>query len=298
MIRRHALFTAAIIAALAVMTGAARAQDVPAAEKKLPKWSDTAELGWVATSGNSESSSFAFKDTLLREGKNDLFELKLGGLKVETTDIRLYAVGGTTAFSRIEERETETTAESYFLTGRYDRKITEDFFWFAGAGWDRNEFAGIQNRYAGFGGVGNKWFDTDRRKWRTDYSTTVTKQENVVDDPDLDDTFFGVRLSSTFLQKFGANDAGTFGNDTIIDENLNETSDWRVNMTNWVGLSMTSHVALKVSLQWLYDNLPSLKEVDLFPASDPGGTGTPIGTALVELEDLDMIFTTALVIKY
>lgn len=296
--RRPTVSTAAMVAVVAATIGAAVAQDPPAAEKKLPKWSDTAELGWVATSGNSESSSFAFKDTLLHEGTNDLFELKLGGLRVETTDIRLYAVGTSTAFSRVEDKETRTTAENYFLTGRYDRNITEKLFWFAGAGWDRNEFAGIQNRYVGFGGVGNKWFDTDRRKWRTDYSATGTKQDNVVDDPDFDDTFIGLRLSSTFLQKFGDNDVGTFGNDTIIDENLNETEDWRVNMTNWVGLNISSHLALKVSLQWLYDNLPSLKEVDLFPASDPGGTGTPIGTVLVELEELDTIFTTALVIKY
>lgn len=299
--RRIALIAAVLTAALAAPAGMAFAQAPPAApapEKKLPKWSDNAELGWVATSGNSESNSFSLKNALQREGVHDLFELKLGALKVKTTDIRLYAVGDPTDFERQEEKDSKTTAENYFVTGRYDRKITETFFWFAGAGWDRNQFAGIQNRYAVFAGVGNKWFDTDRRKWRTDYAVTGTKQENVVDDPDFDDTFVGLRLSSTFLQKFGEHDAGTFGNDTIVDENLNETEDWRVNMTNWVALNMTGHLALKVSLQWLYDNLPSLKEVDLFPPTDPGGTGTPIGTVLVELDELDSIFTTALVIKY
>jgi len=298
--RRRGLIAAVLAAAVAVSAGTALAQTPapPAPEKKMPKWSDSAELGWVATAGNSESNSYSLKNTLLHEGERDLFEVKLGALKVKTTDVRLYAVGDPTDFERQEEKDSRTTAENYFLTGRYDRNITEQFFWFAGAGWDRNQFAGIQNRYVAFGGVGNKWFDTDRRKWRTDYSVTGTKQENVVDDPDFDDTFVGIRLSSTFLQKFGDNDAGTFGNDTIVDENLNETEDWRVNMTNWVALNMTGHLALKVSLQWLYDNLPSLKEVDLFPPTDPGGTGTPIGTVLVDLDELDSIFTTALVIKY
>jgi len=296
------LVTAAFAAALCATAGAARAQDAPA-EKKLPKWSDTAELGWVATSGNSESSSLGFKDTLTREGKNDLFEIKLGGIKVETTDITLYAVDlpGTpdpNDFSSEETKDTKTTAENYFFTGRYDRNITPRFFWFGGAGWDRNIPAGIQNRYVAFGGVGNNWFAGDRRKWRTDYSVTGTKQDNVVDDPTFNDTFFGLRLTSTFLQKFGAGDNGSYGNDTIIDENLDDTTDWRVNMTNWVSLNFTSHLALKVSLQWLYDNLPSLEEINLYPATDPGGTGTPIGTALVPVDDLDSIFTTALVIKY
>lgn len=275
------------------------AQDAPAPAPppapKFPKWSDTAELGWVATSGNSESSTLGLKNTLSRENEHSLFELKLGGIRVESTTINLFAVGNATDFTREEDKTTATTAENYFLNGRYDRKITAKFFWFAGAGWDRNRFAGIDNRYAAFGGVGNQWIDTDRRKWRTDYAVTGTKQENVVDDPDFDDTFVGVRLSSSFLQKFGAHDVGSFTNDTIVDENLNQTDDWRVNMTNAVALNISTHLALKVSLQWLYDNAPSLKEVNLY---DPGDLTTPIGTVLVELDELDTLFTTALVIKY
>ena len=86
-------------------------------------------------------------------GKDDLFELKLGGIKVKTTTTTVYAVG--TADAVFEDKVTDTTAENYFLTGRYDRNISPKFFWFAGAGWDRNIPAGIQNRYVGFGGVGN-----------------------------------------------------------------------------------------------------------------------------------------------
>lgn len=285
------------LAALAAgaLPGFAQAPAAPAPEKKFPAWHDTAELGWVATSGNSESSTIGLKNTLQRENQRSLFELKLGGIKVETTTINLFAVGAPGNFERIEDKSTETTAESYYLNGRYDRKITDKFFWFVGAGWDRNIFAGIDNRYTAFGGVGNIWFDTDRRKWRTDYAATGTKQENVVDDPTFDDTFVGLRLSSTYLQAFGAHDVGQFGNDTIVDENLNDTDDWRVNMTNWVSVNMSDHLALKVSLQWLYDHQPSLKEVNLF---DPADLVNPIGTALVELDDLDTIFTTALVIKY
>ena len=51
----------------------------------------------------------------------------------------------------------EKTAENYYLRGRYDRNITERFFWYGGVGWDRNEFAGIKNRMTVFGGVGNLW---------------------------------------------------------------------------------------------------------------------------------------------
>jgi len=293
MFRRAHRFVPLFVAAFAAAP--LLAQDAPPPEKTFPKWGDTAELGWVATSGNSEGSTIGLKNTLTRENERSLFELKLGGVRVETTTITLFAVGNATDFTRVEEKSTATTAENYFLNGRYDHKITDSFFWFAGAGWDRNRPAGVDNRYVASAGVGNIWFDTDRHKWRTDYSATGTNQENVVDDPEFDETFVGVRLSSTFMQKFGANDIGIFTNDTTVDENLNQTDDWRVNMTNAVSINMSTHLALKVSLQWLYDNAPSLKEVDLF---DPGDLTTPIGRVLVELDELDSLFTTALVVTY
>lgn len=273
------------------------AQDKPAEAKKLG-WKDTAELGYVMTSGNSDSSTLGLKNTLVYDWESARFEMKLGAVRVESTPVPFFAVGTATDFTR-EENDSELTAESYFLNGRYDHNITDRFFWFAGAGWDRNTFAGIQNRYAAFGGVGNIWFDTETIKWRTDYALTATKQEDVIEQPDLDDTFLGLRLSSTFLYKWS--ESGSYGNDTIFDENFDDTDDWRVNMTNWVAVNLSTHLALKVSLQWLYDNQPALIAANLFDA-----TGAPVDADLdgvqdqvaVEADELDSIFTTALVIKY
>jgi hypothetical protein len=92
--------------------------------------------------------------------------------------------------------------------------------------------------------------------------------------------------------------SGSYGNDTTVDENLNDTSDLRVNMTNWVSLNMSTHLALKVSLQWLYDHQPALKEVDLFAPPGPPTVTVPTQKVVTEVDDLDSIFTTALVIKY
>lgn len=287
---------AACLAALCAAFHPAAAQEAKPEEKKYG-WFDSAELGLVLTSGNTETSTLGLKDTLSRVWENARFELKLGGIRVETTDQRLYAVGDTPGdFTVEEDNNTDLTAENYYLNGRYDRTLSKRLFWFAGGGWDRNRFAGIDNRYQVFGGLGHVWVDAERRTWRTDYSLTGTKEEDVVQRPDFDDTFMGLRLSSTFLQKFGH--SGTYGNDTIIDENIDDTEDLRLNMTNWVAVNMSDHLALKVSLQWLFDNQPALQTVNLYPTTDPGGTGTPSGTVLAELDDLDTIFTTALVIKY
>jgi putative salt-induced outer membrane protein len=294
-VRRVALFVLLLVPTLV------SAQDKPAEEKKLG-WKDTAELGFIMTSGNSDSSTLGLKNTLVYDWQEARFEMKLGAIRVESTQ-GFVALPTATGFRR-EDSDPEESAESYYLNGRYDHNITERFFWFAGAGWDRNTFAGIENRYTAFGGVGNIWADSETTKWRTDYAVTATKQNDVIEQPDLDDTFLGLRLSSTFLYKWS--ESGSYGNDTILDENVDDTDDWRVNMTNWVAVNMSTHLALKVSLQWLYDHQPALVTADVFSA-DPDEGGVPVDVnpadgqtdqASVEADTLDSIFTTALVIKY
>ena len=295
-VRRSAAF--ALLLALAPALAAA--QDKPA-EKKLG-WKDNAELGYVVTAGNSESSTLGLKNTLVYDWEKARFEMKLGAINVKSSPgfVAVQDPANPTEFER-ENLDSETSAESYFLNGRYDKNITEHFFWFTGAGWDRNTFAGIQNRYTAFAGVGNIWFDTDTVKWRTDYAATATKQEDVVEQDDVDDTFLGLRLSSTFIYKWSEN--GSYGNDTIVDENLDDTDDLRVNMTNWVAVNMSTHLALKVSLQWLYDHQPALVSGN---AVDEAGNfvdvppldGIVPDQVPVEADNLDSIFTTALVIKY
>ncbi len=266
----------------------ALAQDPPAAaaEAAAPSaWADTAELAYVVTSGNSQSSTLGFKNTLTWKVAPSTFELKAGGIRVETTD-RVVVTGPT-----IGETST-TSAENYFLAGRYDHTLSPKTFWFAGSGWERNRFAGIDHRYTGFGGVGNVWHDSDHLKFRTDYAVTFTAQEDVISDPAVDDTFVGLRFSWKYLHKF--NDSTSYGNDLVLDENLGETSDWRGDMVNWLTVAMTKRVALKVSLQWLYDNQPSLgsvtETIDVVP---------PVGltTVTYQLDKLDTVFTTSLVIN-
>jgi putative salt-induced outer membrane protein YdiY len=279
------IVTGLVLALSGVSIGVAA--DPPA---RPDRWTDAAEFSFVATAGNSETSTFGFKNTLARAWEKSSFELKAGGVRGESTT-KVRAVHP--VIPVIEETATtELTAENYFLNGRYDRKITDRFFWYAGAGWDRNRFAGIQNRYSGVGGVGNIWKDEDRVKFRTDYALSYTKQENVVEVAGADDSFLGVRVSSKFLHKLGA--VTTYGNDLVMDENLDETSDFRADMTNWVTVSMSARLALKVSLQWLYDNEPSFESID-----DPGNLLPPPGVkANAQLDDLDTVFTASLVANF
>ena len=52
----------------------------------------------------------------------------------------------------------------------------------------------------------------------------------------------------------------TLTNVTIADENLNETADFRLDSLTALAVAMNARLALKVSLQFLFDNQPSFIE--------------------------------------
>jgi putative salt-induced outer membrane protein YdiY len=286
-------------ATLALVASLILFQMVPAvalAEEDETGWSDVAEFSWVQTAGNSETATFGLKNTLTRTWEKSKFKLSAGGIRAESTAETVRAFGDPDAPDFDVDSVTTTTAENYYLKGRYDRKITDRFFWYAGAGWDRNRPAGIDNRYMAKGGVGNIWFDREDMKFQTDYALTYTDQEDVFEQPDVDNKFVGLLFSWEYLNKIGENT--TYENLLGIDANLEETSDYRIDMINSVAVAINAHLALKLSLQWLYDNEPAFKSIDLFDI-DPNLPGAIlIGQAPYELDSLDTLFTASLVVNF
>jgi putative salt-induced outer membrane protein YdiY len=59
-----------------------------------------------------------------------------------------------------ETTTSELSAASYFARSRYDREFSSAFA-FGGAGWERNTFSGIQNRYSIVAGLGRTWIEGD-----------------------------------------------------------------------------------------------------------------------------------------
>lgn len=160
-----------------------------------------------------------------------------------------------------------------------------------GASWNRNTFAGIENRYVLVAGVGNTWVDSEVSKFRTDYGLTYTRQEDVVENPNVKDSFAGLRLSYDYVRAL--TETTEFGSQLVFDDNLNNTEDFRAKFLNSLGVAISQKLALKTSLLLAYDNLPSLTTVPLFFPD-----GTPADEAVaVELDKLDTYFTVALVVK-
>jgi len=248
-------------------------------------WKDVAELTFVLTSGNATSSTFGFKNTADYLWPRAAFQLSAGGVRTRSGTVTRTATGTPENFSVSETTDTRTTAESYFLKGRLDRNLTGTLFMFGGAGWDRNTFAGVDNRYAFVGGAGRAWFSEDTRHLKTDLGLTYTIQDDVVENPEVDDSFMGLRGSYDYFRKL--TDNTDFTSVLVADQNLNETSDLRADWTNAVAVSMSDRLALKTGFQLLYDKTPALVAV---PLGD--------GEVLTPLGKVDGIFTVAIVANF
>ena len=198
----------------------------------------------------------------------------------------------------------------------YERNITPKFFWNAGASWDRNDDAGILHRYIVHAGVGNTWADTARRRFATSYGISYTDREEEEPDPEKDRRFAGARLGWDYMEQFNA--GTTFDHKFATNVNLSDPSDFSIDTTSALTVSVVSHVSLKVSLQWLYENEPALEsdldvialvEVinpdgipgsgdEFFRTLSSGGSKLVLGSADARKDKLDTIFRTALVIKF
>lgn len=258
---------------LLLAAGGAFAQE-PAEPVEEEGWSGSAELSLVALSGNSESSTFGFRAKAERTWTEALFEVEAAAVRAEQTT-RTFRVAGDEV---VEEEETLVNAESYLLRGQYSHDLRGRLFAFGGTGWNRNEPAGIRNRYYAAAGVGHTWADSEAYKNRTSYGLSYNHEEET---SGREEDFPAVRLTWDFLRKLTA--TTTFANALILDDNLDEPSDYRGDLLSSLAVAMTERLALKVSLQLVYDHEPAFVEV------------SPLE---VQLEQLDTIFSASLVMNF
>ena len=277
-----------LAAALLAGTGSLLAQESAPEEKELG-WAGSVELSLVAVSGNAEAETLGFRATAERTWEEALLKIEAVAIRAETTERTFHAVGpAPDEVDVFEEEETSLTAENYALRGQYDRELGQRLFAFGGAGWERNEPSGIANRFFVVAGLGHVWADTETYANRTRYGLAWNREEET---SGREQDFLSLRLNWDYLRQLTA--TTTFTNVLILDENLDETSDYRGDLTSALAVTMTERLALKVSLQLLYDNEPAFEAVPReFPAGVPAGD-----TVLVQLDELDTIFSAALVVK-
>lgn len=267
------------------------AQEPPPAG--TPEIVTTAELTAVWVSGNSDASTFGAAGSVRLVWPQSELKFDVGGVRTESELTTRRAVGTASDFELTEIHDRQRTAENYFARSRFDRKLSERFLVFAGIDWLRNTFSGIESRFLVAAGGGNTWMDNPRTRLKTDYGLTYTFQNDVVENPFTSANFPGVRAAYDLWQRVSSTTEFTSG--LTADLNLKNTDDVRLNFVAALPVAISSKLALKPSIQLLWQNDPSLTEVPLF-ASPASGDG-PIGTVLIPLQKLDTFFTVAIVVK-
>jgi hypothetical protein len=322
--KRLKAMTLCLAACLGLGVDNAGAQDKPKEPPKLG-WSNDADLSLVLTAGNSASQTWAFTDELRHAWKDARF-FEVNVVRANTSDDRFlmvdpgleFPVGGAPAnppTSLIKPEPTLDVANS-LVRSSYERDITPRFFWTAGGSWDRNDDAGILNRYVTYAGVGHKWVDHEGRRFATSYGVSYTDREEEEPDPEKDRRFAGARFGWDYMERFNA--STTFDHKFETNANLSDPTDYSINTTSALTVSMVRHVSLKVSLQWLYENEPALEsDLDVvafvevinpdgipgsgderFRTLSSGGSKLVVGSADARKDKLDTVFKTALVLKF
>lgn len=319
------MMTLCVAACLGIGADNVGAQEKPKEPPKLG-WSNSTDLSLVLAAGNSAAQAWGFSDQLRRVWNNARFEFEVNVVRSDTSDDRFFMVAPGLEFpvggapvnpstSLIEPDPTLDVA-TYLIRSIYERSITPRFFWNVGGSWDRNDDAGILGRYITFAGVGHKWVDHGRRRFATSYGVGYTDREEEEPDPEKDRRFGGARLGWDYMEQFAA--GAMFDHRFQANVNLSDSSDYSINTNSALTVSIVSHVSLKASLQWLYENEPALESdldvIAFVEVSNPdgipgsgderlrtlssGGSKLVIGSADARKDGLDTIFKTALVIKF
>ncbi len=259
------------------------AQDAPFS------WDNATDLSYVATAGNASSRTLGLKSTLTGTGGGGTFKLEVGGIRASSNFTTRNAVGTSDDFAVNEEKRTEQSAANYFARSRYDHTLGA-MFAFGGGGWERNTFSGVNHRFSFVTGVGKTWVEGDTGLFKTDLGVTYTIQKDVERDPARSDEFPGLR--ATIEGSRTLTSTTDLATTLVLDENLNNTDNFRFDGIASIAVVLTEGLAFKTSYQMLFNNDPPLTGVPLLDVND-----VPMGQVLVPSEKVDSFLTLSLVVQ-
>jgi putative salt-induced outer membrane protein len=254
---------------------AALAEDAP----KRP-WENTTELGFVTTTGNTQTENISVKNTYKYKWTGTRFQFDASMLRAEQTDRTASNVGG----DLIVEEMTTTNAEAYRLATKLSHDLTKRLFTYGTVSWERDRFAGIESRYVAGAGLGYQVIKTDTSMLAFELGLDYTDEQTV--GADDGDSFAGMRAAMDYEWKFS--ETARLNQDLEFLENLEETSDYRINSLTSVTAALTSKLALKTSYTIKYDNEPVVEAL----------TAVGFDPVMFEFDKTDTILSASLVINF
>ncbi|GEM_PF-1513083 len=276
-----------------IPAGAGRADAPPVTPAGPPpeagahrRWHDTASLGVVATSGNTENTNVTFDNTLAVEWPETRLILATRMLRVDTTRRDIHADFADPANPRVVvERSRARTSEEFDVSLKVERTVHKRLGWFAFTEWEQNRPAGLSSRSRA--GAGLSWTIPEGSplgNLRVEAGLDGTRESPVQGDTR---TYAGARLATGWDRKLGSHASLRAGLEFL--ENLEDTHDLRVNGNVGLEVAITSKLALKTSWEVRYDREPQRK---LF--ANPAG-GPP---AVFVYDTTDTVFSTSLLVQF
>lgn len=213
--------------ALALVSPSLRAQDPP----RAPITKFTADFGFVQTSGNTQVTTMNLGERLTQERGRWTFAQ---------------------AFALVYGKQRDTVNTNNLRTSlRTDYKVDKVFSFFAGAGFDRNTFAGIDKRFEEQVGLTARVLAATRDTIRLDGGGSITQQIPV---NGIQENFPSARGAFAWRHAFST--LSYFNQNIEYIPNLSEHQDWRVNTESSLIAPLSAHIGLKISYVVRFDNLP------------------------------------------
>lgn len=221
----RALFASSLL--ILACASQARAQAAPA-----PKpWKDSAELGFINTSGNTKTTTLSLNNLLTYTVDGATTEFALGGMQARNNGV--------------------TTAEQYDAREKQTKSLGGNNYAFERVAWDRNTFSGVRSQWDGSVGCGRDLLNTDSDKLAAELGGGYIDEDQTVGGVNQFVSGRGHVKYNRTLSK-----TASFSQDAAYIRDFHSAGDYRLNTETSLTASITTAVSLKLSLKWTHVNAP------------------------------------------
>ena len=223
----------AVVVVVIVLAGGGRSlqaqEEQPPPE---PAWSGSLGLAYLATSGNSDTSTFGLDFELKRDA--DPWGMELVAQLNQASDSGV------------------KTAERYYADGRATYAASERWQYYAGLSGERNTFAGYDMRTVVQAGAQYILLPGPTQNLKVNAGLTYTDENAVGDEPSTD--YVGGVAGLTYQWKI--NDQASLSEKLTYFADFDATANWRLWSTTALTSSVTNRLAIKLSYEVRYSNTP------------------------------------------
>jgi len=201
-------------------------------EEKEPKWIGSLGLAWVATSGNTDTSTLGLDFGL--ESKPEPWGFS-------------FAARG----NRADDRGMQT-AENYLVTARAVRKLGKRWDAFGGMAWAKDPFAGFDSQSVASAGATYSAVESERHLLSFDMGLAYTWEDRIPPNQDVD--FAGGLFGLSWEWKLGAN--SKLVERLVFLPNFDDSADWRLNSLTSIEAAINEWLALRFGYDIRHRNQP------------------------------------------